>query len=145
MAVSRNFASGRERLSGKFRHDVEIVGMIERPDRWPDGCGLYCVLPGGSTFENHPRFQTQPLTNDEGEIEAVVFVMLGIHFVLALAPLDKTKYPFVKDGHYRPGRIIVSYPSTNKWVTLSWEDDRAHEHLTVHFLKLARGSAALVQ
>ena len=134
-AVSRNFARGRERLSGVFARDKAILDMLDSPDQWPDGAGFYCVMNTGDLTVNHPRFQFQPLTNDQDEIEAMALNILRLKFVLLLEPLDVAKYPFLREAKYRPGRIVISYPSSTNWVTISWEDGRAHEALTVQFVQ----------
>jgi hypothetical protein len=86
MAVSRSFASGRERLSGTFARDKAILDMLDSPGQWPEGAGLYCVMNTGDLTVNHPRFQFQPLTNDQGETEAMALNILGLKFVLLLGP-----------------------------------------------------------
>jgi hypothetical protein len=40
----------------------------------------------GDLTENHPRFQFQPLTNDQDDIEALALNILGVRFVLLLEP-----------------------------------------------------------
>jgi hypothetical protein len=134
-AVSRNLARGRERLFGAFAQDAAILDMLDSPDHWPDGAGLYCVMNTGDMAVNHPRFQMQPLTNQDEEIEAMGLGILGFMFVLLLEPLDSTKYPFLREARYRPGRIVISYPASTHWMTLSWEDGRAHEDLTVRHVR----------
>jgi hypothetical protein len=59
---------------------------------------------------------------------------MGFRFVLLLEALDLTKYPFLSGAKFRPGRIQISYPTSTSWVTLSWEDKKAHELLTVQWL-----------
>jgi hypothetical protein len=134
-AVSKNFAKGRERLSGAFSQDKTILDMLDSPDQWPDGAGLYCIMNTGDTTVNHPRFQLQPLMNEQDDIEALALNILGLRFVLLLEPLDLTKYPFLREAKYRPGRIVISYPTATNWVTMSWDDGKAHEHLTVQFVQ----------
>lgn len=137
-AVSKNFARGRERLSGAFSQDDAMLNMLDDPSQWPDGAGLYCIMNTGDTAINHPRFQLQPLTNDQDDIEALAFNILGLGFVLLLEPLDPSKYPFLREAKYRPGRIVISYPTSTNWVTMSWDDGKAHEHLTVQFVQPVR-------
>jgi hypothetical protein len=137
-AVSRNFARGRERLSGVFARDTAILSMLDNPAHWPDGAGLYCVMNTGDVTVNHTRFQIQSLTNDQGEIEAMALNIFGLQFVLLLEPLDVAKYPFLREAKYRPGRIVISYPSSTNWVTMSWDDHKRHEPLTVQFVQPAR-------
>jgi hypothetical protein len=79
-AVSKNFARGRERLSGVFSRDEAILDMLNSPRQWPDGAGLYCVMNTGDLTVNHRRFQFQPLTNDQEEIEALALNILGLRF-----------------------------------------------------------------
>jgi hypothetical protein len=64
--------------------------------------------------------------------------ILGLRFVLALEPPDAAKYPFLREAKYRPGRIVISYPSSTSWVTMSWEDGKVHEHLTIQFVQPMR-------
>ena len=73
-AVSRNFARGRERLSGAFARDSDILDMLDSPSHWPEGAGLYCVMNAGDLTVNHPRLQLQPLTSDKDEIEAMALI-----------------------------------------------------------------------
>ena len=80
-AVSKNFASGRQPLSGVFARDDAILDMLDNPGHWPDGAGLYCVMDAGEMTQNQPRFQLQPLTNAQGEIEVPGFNVLGLRFV----------------------------------------------------------------
>jgi hypothetical protein len=134
-AVSKNLAIGRARLSGAFARDNAILDMLDSPSQWPEGAGLYCVMNTGTLTVNHPRFQFQPLTNDQGEIEAVALNILGLKFVLQLGPLDVAAYPFLREARYRPGRIVISYPSSTNWVTMSWEDGKVHGALTIQFVQ----------
>lgn len=134
-AVSRNLARGREHLSGAFARDDAILDMLDSPDHWPDGTGLYCTMNAGDLTVNHPRFQLQPLTNDVDEIEALALNILGLRFVLVLGTVDEAKYPFLRDAKYRPARIITSYPTGTNWLTLSWNDQNVHEELTMQHLR----------
>jgi hypothetical protein len=134
-AVSKNFARGRERLSGAFSQDDAILEMLDNPLQWPNGAGLYCITNIGDMIINHPRFQVQPLMNDQDDIEALALNILGIRFVLLLETPDVNRYPFLREAKYRPGRIVVSYPSSTNWVTMSWDDGLVHDHLTVQFVR----------
>jgi hypothetical protein len=139
VAVSKNFARGRERLSGVFSRDEAILEMLDSPRQWPDGAGLYCVMNTGDMTVNHSRFQLQPLTNDQDEIAALALNILGLRFVLLLEPVDLGKYPFLREAKYRPGRIVISYPSSaTHWVTMSWDDGKAHDTLTIQFVQPVR-------
>ena len=75
------------------------------------------------------------LPNDQDDIEAVALNILGLRFVLLLEPPDVGKYPFLRDAKYRPGRIVVAYPQSTNWVTMSWDDGKKHELLTVQFVQ----------
>jgi hypothetical protein len=136
-AVSKNLARGRERLTGAFSRDTTILDMLDDPQQWPDGAGLYCTMNTGDRAFNHKRFQLQPLTNSQDEIEALALNILGLSFVLLLEPLDVSKYPFLQGARFRPGRVMVSYPTATNWLTMSWEDDKAHEPLTMQFVQPA--------
>ena len=57
MAVSKNFARGGERLSGAFARDAAVLDMLDAPDHWAVGTGLYCTMNAGDLTENNPRFQ----------------------------------------------------------------------------------------
>lgn len=132
-AVSRNLARGGEPLAGSFARDEAILDLLDDPQHWHKGAGLYCTMNTGDLTENSVRFQFQPFTNEHDDIEALAFNIMGFRFVLLLEALDLTKYPFLNSANYRPGRIVISYPNSTSWVTLSWEDNRAHEQLTVQW------------
>jgi hypothetical protein len=134
-AASRNLARGRERLSGTFARDEAILDMLDDPRHWPEGAALYCTMSSGDLTENTVRFQFQPLTNEHDDIEALAINIMGFRFVLLLEAHDLTRYSFLSGAKYRPGRIEISYPASTSWVTLSWEDDKAHEKLTVQWLQ----------
>ena len=134
-AVSRNLAHGRERLSGSFARDATLLDMLDDPRHWPEGAGLYCTMNVGDLTENSARFQIQPLTNERDDIEALAFNIMGFRFVLLLEGHDPTKHPFLTGAKYRPGRIEISHPTSTSWITLSWEDNMAHELLTVQWLQ----------
>jgi hypothetical protein len=136
-AVSKNLARGREPLSGAFSRDEAILDMLDAPRYWPEGAGLYCTMNTGDLTENTPRFQFQPLTNEHDDIEALAVNILGFRFVLLLEAPDLSKYPGLRDAKYRPGRIVISYPTSTNWVTLSWDDGKAHEALTVQWVRPA--------
>jgi hypothetical protein len=127
-AVSKNLARGRKPLSGAFSRDAAILDMLDDPRQWPEGPGLYCIMNTGDRMLNHPRFQLQPLTNEQDDIEALALSILGLGFVLLLAPLDESRYPFLRGAKYRPGRIVISYPSSTNWLTMSWEDGGCTRH-----------------
>jgi hypothetical protein len=60
LAVSKNFAKGRERLSGAFARDGALLDMLDNPGQWSHGSGLYCAMKTGELTENQSRFQLQP-------------------------------------------------------------------------------------
>jgi hypothetical protein len=135
IAVSKNLARGRKPLPGAFSRDTAILDMLDDPRHWPAGAGLYCTMNTGDRAINNQRFQLQPLTNSEESIEALALNILGLSFVLLLEPLDEGKYPFLRGARYRPARIIVAYPSSTNWLTMSWEDGKVHEELTMQFVQ----------
>ena len=136
MAVSKNLARGRQRLSGAFAGDAAILDMLDDPQQWPEGTGLYCTMNTGDNAINHSRFQLQPLTNAQEDIEALALNILGLGFVLIVGRPDEEKYPFLRGARFRPGRIVVAYPGqATNWLTLSWEDGKVHEPLTVQFVQ----------
>ncbi|WP_316187747.1 MULTISPECIES: hypothetical protein [unclassified Bradyrhizobium] len=134
-AVSKNLARGRAPLSGAFSRDAALLDMLDDPRYWPDGAGLYCTMKAGDRTLNHSRFQLQPLTNDQEDIEALAVNILGLSFVLLLEPLEESKYPFLRGARYRPGRIVIAYPAATNWLTMSWEDGRAHDSMTMQFVQ----------
>jgi hypothetical protein len=136
LAASKNLARGRERLSGAFASDVQVLDMLDGPTDWPDGAGLYCVMSPGALTENHNRFQLQPYTNQAGEISGLGVNIMGVRFILMLEPLDLDLNPNLKDAKYRPGQICVSYPSSTSWIIISWDDGRQHKDtLSLKFLR----------
>ena len=125
-AVSRNLARGREPLSGAFSRDAAILDMLDDPQHWPEGAGLYCTMNAGDVTENAPRFQLQPLTNENDDIEALAINIMGFRFVLLLEAQDLNKYPFLHGARYRPSRILISRRASTNWMTLSWADGKPH-------------------
>ncbi|WP_248307721.1 hypothetical protein [Bosea sp. AS-1] len=85
--------------------------------------------------ENTPRFQLLPLTDERDEIKAMAISIMGFRFMLPLEAPDPIQYPFLAGARYRPSRILVSYPESTNWLTLSWEDDGKHEELTVQWFQ----------
>lgn len=134
-AVSRNLARGRQRLSGAFSRDEAILDMLDDPRHWPAGAGLYCTMNSGNIMENMPRFQFQPLTDEQDDIKALAIIIMGFRFELLLEAPDLSKYPSLAGARYRPSRILISYPTSTNWVTLSWEDGKQHQELTVQWLQ----------
>jgi hypothetical protein len=134
-AVSRNLSHGGKPLSGTFARDEAILDMLDDPQHWPEGAGLYCTMNTGDLTENSVRFQFQPFTNEEDDIEALAFNILGFRFMLMLDALDPAKYPFLSGAKFRPGRIQISYPNSTKWVTLCWDDNKVHEIITAQWLQ----------
>lgn len=134
-AVSKSLARGRALLSGAFSRDAALLDMLDDPRHWPEGAGLYCTMNTGDRTFNHTRFQLQPLTNAQEDIEALALNILGLSFVLLLEPPDEGKYPFLSGARYRPGRIIIAYPASINWLTMSWDDGRAHQPLTMQFVQ----------
>lgn len=137
MSVSKNLARGREPLSGAFARDAEILEMLDAPASWPVGAGLYCVMAAGDKTINTPRFQLQPYTNVEGEIEMLALNVLGLVFVLLPEKPDIARHPFLGGASYRPGRIFVSQPASTYWLTMSWEDSSSRPVLTMQFVRAA--------
>ncbi|SCB41132.1 hypothetical protein [Rhizobium lusitanum] len=132
-AVSGNFARGRAPLSGVFSQSTGVLDMLDNPHQWANGAGLYCLMKTGDLAENHKRFQLQPLTNDRDEIEALQLNILGLSFILQLAPFDATKHAYLQGAQFRPGRILVCYPKSTNWLTLSWVDGHVHKEMTLHY------------
>jgi len=60
---------------------------------------------------------------------------LGSEIRVVARPLDVDKYPFLRGAKYRPVRIIISYSTSTSWLTMSCEDGRAHEALTVQHVR----------
>lgn len=139
-AVSKNFARERNGLSGAFTQDGAILDMLDEPRHWPEGAGLYCTMNTGDLTKNTTRFQFQPYVNERDEIEALGFNILGFGFVLLLEVSSLAKIPDLLGAKYRPSRIVISYPTSTNWVTLSWDDGEVHEPLTVQWLQQASPS-----
>ncbi|MGF6658984.1 hypothetical protein QF000_000628 [Paraburkholderia atlantica] len=135
MAVSGNLAKDNHKLSGAFAHDQALIGMLDDSGEWPDGAGLYCVMNAGDHMVNHSRFQLSPLVNDNEEIVGLQLSILGLIFILLLDQRNHERYEFLAGAKYRPGRISIVHPQAVHWLTMSWEDDQAHDSLTLQFVK----------
>jgi hypothetical protein len=92
-------------------------------------------MNAGDVTENTPRFQLQPLTDACDDIGAMAINIMGFRFVLLLEAPDPSQFPFLAEAKDRPRRIVVSYPSSTTWMTLSWEDDGSHEDLIVQWFQ----------
>lgn len=134
-AVSRNLAHGGVPLSGSFARDAALLEMLDDPQHWPEGAGLYCTMDTGDLTENTARFQFQPLTSSQDDIEALAINIMGFRFLLFLEAPERANNPLLREAKFRPGRIVISYPNSTSWVTLSWEDDRVHDPLTVQWIR----------
>jgi hypothetical protein len=126
MAVSRNLARGQDPLAGHFAAGVDVLALLDDVQAWPSGAGLYCTMQPGDLTQNHNRFQLAPLTNGNNEISGLWTNILGLSFILALAPLDLRFSPQIAGAVYRPGAVMVSHPTTQSIVHLSWADGRRH-------------------
>ena len=135
LAASGNLARGEEKLSGAFAEDHALVAMLDDPEAWPDGAGLYCLMNEGDLMVNQSRFQLVPWTDERDKIIALQVNILGFKYLLLLERLDIAKYPLLADAKYRPGRIEILYPTSHSWVTFSWEDGLGHDALKVQFVQ----------
>ncbi len=84
--------------------------------------------------ENTARFQFQPLTNSQDDIEALAVNIMGFRFLLFLDAPDLTENPWLREAKFRLGRIEIAYPKSTSWITLSWDDNRAHDVLTLEWV-----------
>jgi hypothetical protein len=142
LAASSNLSRDRERLSGAFSTDVEVLNMLDDPRHWPDGAGLYCVMSAGNVTENHNRFQLAPLTNPHGDLSGLVANIMGLDFILMLEPPIMSQSPALANAKFRPGQIVVTYPAATNWLTISWEDGSRGgntETLSLKFLREVKG------
>lgn len=137
LASSNNLARGGEQLPGSFAKDIPVLDLLDDPQAWPEGAGLYCPMITGETAENQNRFQLQPYTKRNNEIVGLAANILGLTFVLMLQPPDFAEVPQLKTARYRPGQISISYPSSRSRIQISWDDDRRHEPLSLMFLREA--------
>jgi len=126
MAESDNLTSDGHKLSGAFPSDVHVLEMLDAPDRWPPGAGLYCIMKTGDLTQNHRRFKLQPLTNSAGELEGLWTDIIGLSFVLFFRPLGKAERIEWADAKFRPGQIVISYPGSRNRLLLSWADGHQH-------------------
>ncbi len=125
-AVSGNLAAGRQRLSGAFASDVQVLDMLDDPRSWPAGTGLYCVMNAGDVTQNHNRFQLAPYTNAQGELSGLGVNIMGLDFVLMLEPPDLTASPGLRRATYRPGQIMITFAGVVNWIAITWEDGKPH-------------------
>jgi hypothetical protein len=126
LAASGNLGKGREKLSGAFAENIQVIDMIDDPKAWPPTAGLYCLARHGVFMENNNRFQLQPLMNDKEEIDGLVTNMLGVAFVLLLGPLGLAARPELAGAVFRPNQILVREKNIHNWLAMSWEDGLPH-------------------
>lgn len=134
-AISRNLAHDGKPLSGTFARDEAIIDMLDNLTHWPEGAGLYCVMNTGDLTEKTVRFQFQPLIDENDNIDAVAINIMGFRFVLILSTNDVTRYPFLSEAKFRPGRIQISYPKSTSWLTLSWEGQPNYDVLSLRLMQ----------
>lgn len=140
MAVSGNLGSGGERLQGRFSNGIHVDALLDDPGAWPPGTGLYCVMASGETTQNHNRFQLAPMTTESGQLSALWASIMGLNFILMLEPLDLPRSPQMRHAIHRPGALVVSYPSVQNTILLSWIDGRRHrDSLTLTFQSKVEG------
>jgi len=135
MAVSGNFARGRVSLPGVFASDVSVLDMLDDPQSWPAGTGLYCVMAEGHLTENHNRFQLQPYMNAFDEIVGLGVNIMGLGFILMLEPPILSNSLSLQGARFRPGEITISYPSGNGRIEIHWQDNAKHDALSMKFLR----------
>nr|WP_019862309.1 hypothetical protein [Mesorhizobium loti] len=135
LAASKNLARDRKSLPGVFASDIAVLEMLDDPQAWPAGAGLYCPMMTGQTAENHNRFQIQPYTNQSGEIVGLSASILGLAFVLMLQPPDLAEVPQLLTARFRPGQISVRYPAGTTLIDISWDDGRSHDPLSLQFVR----------
>jgi hypothetical protein len=136
MATSGNLARGRERLSGAFASDVQVLDMLDDPRHWPEGAGLYCVMNAGDRTENQNRFQLAPFTNPHGELSGLGANILGLDFVLMLEPPILSESPMLAKAEFRPSQILVTYPTATNWIAISWDDGKVRANtMSLKFLR----------
>jgi hypothetical protein len=126
LAVSGNLAREQEKLSGEFATDIHVIKMIDDPQSWSVGTGLYCLARQGEAMENNNRFQLAPFTNDDGKIYGLWANILGIWFILMLEPSDLLTTPQLASAVFRPNQIVVRDQISTSWLALSWEDSFPH-------------------
>jgi hypothetical protein len=136
MAASGNLARGRERLSGAFSSDIQVLDMLDDPRHWPEGAGLYCVMNAGDITQNHNRFQLAPFANPHGELSGLGANIMGLNFVLMLEPPILSESPMLAKAEFRPSQIIVTYPTATNWLAISWDDGKVRTNtLSLKFLR----------
>jgi hypothetical protein len=126
LAVSGNLARGQEKLSGAFSKGIQVIEMIDDPQHWPPGTGLYCVAREGSAMESNNRFQLAPFTNELGEIFGLWANILGVWFILILENSDLSATAELKYAVYRRNQIVVRDRISTSWLAMSWDDTFPH-------------------
>lgn len=135
LATSKNLARGRQRLSGAFATDIQVLDMLDDPKSWPEGAGLYCVMYEGDLTQNHNRFQLAPYTNSQDELSGLGVSIMGLNFVLMLEPPNLSLSPHLQRAKFRPSQIMISFPSSKNWISISWIDEKRHADLSLKFLR----------
>ena len=135
LAASGNLARGRERLSGEFATDVQVLSMLDEPGAWPENTGLYCVMNTGDLTHNHNRFQLVPYTNASDELSGLGVNIMGLDFVLMLEPPDLSPGTLLSTARFRPGQIAITFPNSVNVIDISWDDNRKHEAFSLSFVR----------
>ena len=99
LAVSGNLARGRQRLSGDFSSDIQVLDMLDDPKKWPKGAGLYCIMLAGQMTQNYNRFQIAPYMNARDELSGLGINIMGLDFVLMLEQAGPLSKPAITWGN----------------------------------------------
>jgi hypothetical protein len=120
LAVSRNLAKGQQRLKGAFATHIGVIDMLNHPEGWPAGSGLYSVMHVGDVTQNDNHFQLQPAMDNNDDIVGQWANILGLSLVLSLEPIDTSLLPEEARAQYRPGQIRIQHPQFDSFVAISW-------------------------
>jgi hypothetical protein len=120
LAVSGNLAKGQQRLKGAFATHIGVIDMLDHPESWPAGSGLYCVMRVGDVTQNDNHFQLQPVMDNNDDIIGLWANFLGLSFALSLEPIDTRLLPEEARAQYRPGQIRIQHPQLDSFIAISW-------------------------
>jgi hypothetical protein len=135
MAVSRNLSRERIRLAGAFQQDVQVIDMLDDPNAWPNGAGLYCMMQTGQRTHNFNRFQLQPLYGMDNDIIAgLTAEILGLSFLMMVERPDMPKSLSLQAARFRPGCFKFNIGATTNQIDVTWDDGLLHGPIELTFL-----------
>ena len=143
MGASKNFARNGKRLPAIFHSRIDAAALLQDPQGWPIGAGMYFSQVVGDDLLRGDHFWMAPLTLPHtDEICGMKASVQGLSFTFcAVVPDNTENIPLMTMG-YRPDRIVFRVGAVDNIVELSWDDGQPHGPIELTFASTAGELAA---